>query len=378
MKVVIAPDSYKGCLSALEVAKAMERGVLSVFPSTEVRKIPIADGGEGTVAALVTATNGQLRQTEVTDPLGNKIIAHWGVLGDGRTAVIEMAAASGLPLVPKERRDPRFTTTFGTGELIQAALAEGLPKIIIGIGGSATNDGGTGMARALGVLFLDAAGHEVAAGGGSLAEICQIDTSALDHRLKNTEIVVACDVDNPLCGTRGASAVFGPQKGATPEMVQQLDAGLAKYASCARLATGRDVAEKAGAGAAGGLGAGLMFFTPAQLKPGVEIVLDAVGFSDIVRDADFVITGEGRTDFQTAFGKAPVGVAKVAKTHGVPVFCISGGLGEGADDVLAQGIDAVMSICDRPLSLEECMAAGAQLIEPAAARLSRIIMAVLK
>ena len=378
MKVVIAPDSYKGCLSALEVAKAMERGVLSVFPSAEVRKIPIADGGEGTVAALVTATNGQLRQTEVTDPLGNKIIAHWGVLGDGRTAVIEMAAASGLPLVPKEKRDPRVTTTYGTGELIEAALADGLAKIIIGIGGSATNDGGTGMARALGVRFLDAAGQEVAAGGGSLAEICQIDTTGLDPRLKNTEIVVACDVDNPLCGTRGASAVFGPQKGATPEMVQQLDAGLAKYASCARQATGRDVAEKAGAGAAGGLGAGLMFFTPAQLKPGVEIVLDAVGFSDIVRDADFVITGEGRTDFQTAFGKAPVGVAKVAKTHGAPVFCISGGLGEGADDVLAQGIDAVMSICDRPLSLEECMAAGAQLIEPAAARLSRIVMAVRK
>ena len=378
MKVVIAPDSYKGCLSALEVAKAMERGVLSVFPSAEVRKIPIADGGEGTVAALVTATNGQLRQTEVTDPLGNKIIAHWGVLGDGRTAVIEMAAASGLPLVPKEKRDPRVTTTYGTGELIKAALAEGLAKIIIGIGGSATNDGGTGMARALGVRFLDAAGQEVAAGGGSLAEICQIDATGLDPRLKNTEIVVACDVDNPLCGTRGASAVFGPQKGATPEMVQQLDAGLAKYASCARQATGRDVAEKAGAGAAGGLGAGLMFFTPAQLKPGVEIVLDAVGFSDIVRDADFVITGEGRTDFQTAFGKAPVGVAKVAKTHGAPVFCISGGLGEGADDVLAQGIDAVMSICDRPLSLEECMAAGAQLIEPAAARLCRIVMAVRK
>ena len=378
MKVVIAPDSYKGCLSALEVAKAMERGVLSVFPTAEVRKIPIADGGEGTVAALVTATDGQLRQAEVTDPLGNKISAHWGVLGDGRTAVIEMAAASGLPLVPKEKRDPRVTTTYGTGELIKAALAEGLAKIIIGIGGSATNDGGTGMARALGVRFLDAAGREVAAGGGSLAEICQIDTTGLDPRLKNTEIVVACDVDNPLCGTRGASAVFGPQKGATPEMVQQLDAGLAKYASCARQATGRDVAEKAGAGAAGGLGAGLMFFTPAQLKPGVEIVLDAVGFTDVVRDADFVITGEERTDFQTAFGKAPVGVAKVAKAHGVAVFCISGGLGDGADDVLAQGIDAVMRICDRPLSLEECMAAGAQLIEPAAARLSRIIMAVKK
>lgn len=378
MKIVIAPDSYKGCLSALEVAKAMERGVLSVIPSAEVRKIPIADGGEGTVVALVAATNGQLRQTAVTDPLGNKIIAHWGILGDGRTAVIEMAAASGLPLVPKEKRDPRVTTTFGTGELIKAALAEGLPKIIIGIGGSATNDGGTGMARALGARFLDAAGQEVAAGGGSLAEICQIDTVGLDSRLQETEIVVACDVDNPLCGSRGASAVFGPQKGATPEMVQQLDAGLAKYAICARQATGRDVAEKAGAGAAGGLGAGLMFFTSAELKPGVEIVLDAVGFADIVRDADFVITGEGRTDFQTAFGKAPVGVAKVAKAYNVPVFCISGGLGDGADDVLAQGIDAVMSICDRPLSLEECMAAGGQLIEPAAARLCRIIMAVKK
>ena len=186
MKVVIAPDSYKGCLSALEVAKAMERGVLSVFPTAEVRKIPIADGGEGTVAALVTATDGQLRQAEVTDPLGNKISAHWGVLGDGRTAVIEMAAASGLPLVPKEKRDPRVTTTYGTGELIKAALADGLAKIIIGIGGSATNDGGTGMARALGVRFLDAAGQEVAAGGGSLAEICQIDATGLDPRLKNT------------------------------------------------------------------------------------------------------------------------------------------------------------------------------------------------
>jgi len=378
LKVVIAPDSYKGCLSALEVAKAMERGVLSVFPQAEVRKIPIADGGEGTVEALVAATNGQLRQTEVSGPLGNRIMAQWGVLGDGVTAVIEMAAASGLPLVPKDKRDPRFTTTYGTGELIKAALDAGLRKIIIGIGGSATNDGGTGMARALGVRFLDGDGREVADGGGTLADICQIEAGAIDSRVMASEIIVACDVDNPLCGTRGASAVFGPQKGATPEMVQQLDAGLAKYASCAKLATGRDVAENAGAGAAGGLGAGLMFFTPAQLKPGVEIVLDAVGFSDIVRDADFVITGEGRTDFQTAFGKAPVGVAKVAKTHGAPVFCISGGLGEGADDVLAQGIDAVMSICDRPLSLEECMAAGGRLIEPAAARLCRIVKAVTK
>lgn len=378
MKIVIAPDSYKGSLSALEVAKAMERGVLSVFPQAEVRKIPIADGGEGTVEALVAATNGKLRRSEVSDPLGNRIMAQWGVLGDGVTAVIEMAAASGLPLVPKDKRDPRFTTTYGTGELIKAALDAGLRKIIIGIGGSATNDGGTGMARALGVRFLDGDGREVADGGGTLVDICHIETDGIDSRVMASEIIVACDVDNPLCGSRGASAVFGPQKGATPEMVKQLDVGLANYAACAVKATGRAVPEKAGAGAAGGLGAGLMFFTPAQLKPGVEIVLDAVGFSDIVSDADFVITGEGRTDFQTAFGKAPVGVAKHAKTHNVPVFCISGGLGEGADDVLEQGIDALLSICDRPLSLEECMAAGDSLVEPAAARLCRIVKAVTK
>ncbi len=378
LKVVIAPDSYKGSLSATEVAKAMERGVLQVFPAAEVRKIPIADGGEGTVEALVTATNGQFRLTEVSDPLGNRILAQWGILGDGLTAVLEMAAASGLPLVPKEKRDPRITTTYGTGELIKAALDAGLQKIIIGIGGSATNDGGVGMARALGVRFLNAAGAEIAPGGGTLSEVNRILAEGLDPRLANTEIVVACDVDNPLCGSRGASAVFGPQKGATPEMVRLLDEGLAIYAECAGRATGRKVAEKPGAGAAGGLGAGLMFFTPAQLKPGVEIVLEAVGFAELVRDADFVITGEGRTDFQKAFGKAPVGVAKVAKEYNLPVFCLSGGLGEGADNVLAHGIDVTLSICDRPLSLEECMSTAEALAEAATARLCRIIRAVRK
>jgi glycerate kinase len=378
LKIVIAPDSYKGSLSATEVATAMERGVLTVFPSAVVRKVPIADGGEGTVEALVTATNGQFRRTEVSDPLGNRIFAQWGILGDGVTAVIEMAAASGLPLVPKEKRDPRVTTTYGTGELIKAALDSGLRKIIIGIGGSATNDGGVGMACALGVKFLNEAGVEIPSGGGSLSEVKQILTQGLDPRLEATEIIVACDVDNPLCGARGASAVFGPQKGATPEMVRLLDDGLAIYAECAKRVTGRNVAEKPGAGAAGGLGAGLMFFTPAQLKPGVEIVLEAVCFSDLVRDADFVITGEGRTDFQTAFGKAPVGVAKVAKSYNLPVFCLSGGLGEGADNVLSQGIDVTLSICDRPLSLEECMSAADSLVEGAAVRLCRIIRAIWK
>lgn len=376
MRVLVAPDSYKGSVSALGVAQAMERGILQVFTNAEVRKIPIADGGEGTVEALVSATAGQLRKTTVSGPLGTPIAAQWGVLGDGKTAVIEMAAASGLPLLTKEQRDPLRASTYGTGELLRAALDAGLRKIIIGIGGSATNDGGSGLACALGVRFIDADGKQLPPGGAALANLRQIDLKGLDPRLLETEIIVACDVDNPLCGPRGASAVFGPQKGATPALVAQLDAALAHFSACAKQATGRDVAELPGAGAAGGLGAGMMYFTPAKLRPGVEIVLDAVGFAEIVKDAAFVITGEGRTDFQTAFGKAPVGVAKVAKQFKVPVFCLSGGLGEGADDVLAQGIDAVLSICDKPLTLEECMLGGEALIEAGSARLCRIIKAV--
>lgn len=375
MLIVVAPDSYKGSVSALGVAQAMARGILRVFPEAELRQVPIADGGEGTVAALVAATGGAIRHAAVTGPLGEKISAHWGILGDGRTAVIEMAAASGLPLVPAQQRDPRTTTSFGTGELIRAALDAGLRSIIIGIGGSATNDGGVGMAQALGARFFDAGGQSLPPGGAVLARLQRIDLNAIDARLGEAQITVACDVDNPLCGARGASAVFGPQKGATPEMVAELDAALAHFSDCAREATGRDVALLPGAGAAGGLGAGLMFFTAAKLRPGVEIVLEAVGFADLVKDAAFVVTGEGRTDFQTAFGKAPVGVAKLAKRFGVPVYCLSGGLGEGADDVLAQGIDAVISICDRPMALDECMKNGEKLIESGSTRLCRIIKA---
>lgn len=376
MRIVVAPDSYKGSVSALGVAQAMERGILHVFPEADVRKIPIADGGEGTVEALITATRGTLRQQEVTGPLGESVMAHWGVLGDGLTAVIEMAAASGLPLLTPEQRNPRLSTTYGTGELIRAALDAGLRRIIIGIGGSATNDGGAGMARALGARFTTDDGRELPDGGAALARLRHIDLAGLDPRLKETQITVACDVDNPLCGPRGASAVFGPQKGATPEVVAELDAALGHFASIAQEATGRAAAELSGAGAAGGLGAGLMFFTPAKLKPGVEIVLDAVDFAGVVKDAAFVMTGEGRTDFQTAFGKAPVGVARVAKQFNVPVFCVSGGLGDGAGDVLAQGVDAVMSICDRPLTLDACMSTGGILIESASERLCRIVKAV--
>lgn len=375
MRIVVAPDSYKGSVSALGVAQAMTRGILQVFPDAEVRQLPIADGGEGTVEALVSATGGQFRHSPVTGPLGEIISAQWGILGDGQTAVIEMAAASGLPLVPIGRRNPQITTTLGTGELICAALDAGLRRIIIGIGGSATNDAGMGMARALGVRFTDAEGNSLPEGGAALARLWRIDTTGLDPRLLETQITVACDVDNPLCGPRGASTIFGPQKGATPQMVAELDSALAHFAICAQEATGRQVAWQAGAGAAGGLGAGLLFFTSAKLKPGVDIVLDAVGFAGIVREASFVMTGEGRTDFQTAFGKAPVGVARVARQFGVPVFCLSGGLGKGANDVLAQGIDALMSICDRPMTLDECMSSGEALIESGAARLCQIIRA---
>jgi len=373
MRIVVAPDSYKGSVSAIGVADAIERGIHAVFPEAEVRKVPIADGGEGTVEALVSATRGRFFRTQVPGPLGEPVTATWGVLGDGVTAVIEMAAASGLPLVPRDRRDPRVTSTAGTGHLIKAALDAGLDKLVIGIGGSATNDGGTGMARALGVRFLDAEGRPLPEGGGALARLKTIDLSGLDPRLATASILVACDVDNPLCGPRGASAIYGPQKGASPEAVRELDHALGVLAQVAAAATGRDVALRPGAGAAGGLGAGLMWFTPALLRPGVEIVLEATGFEELVKGAALVITGEGRTDAQTAMGKAPVGVAAVARRHRVPVVCLSGGLIEGADDVLAHGIDAVASIVPAPMALEDCISQGAPLLEAAAARVCRLV-----
>lgn len=374
MRIIIAPDSYKGSLSALAVSEAMERGVLAVFPDAQITKVPIADGGEGTVEALVTATNGRIIRQEVVGPLGDTVEAFWGVLGDGETAAIEMAAASGLTLVPKDQRDPRITTTYGTGQLIKAALDQNIRKLVIGIGGSATNDGGAGMAQALGAKFLDASGNELKPGGAALSCLAAIDLSGLDPRLAECEIMVACDVDNPLCGSRGASAVYGPQKGATPDIVAELDAALKHYAAVAQKATGKEIAECAGAGAAGGLGAGLMLFTNAQLKPGVQIVLEATGFADLVKQADLVITGEGNTDFQTAYGKAPVGVAKIAGEHKVPVVCLSGGLGRGYEEVLKQGISGVMSAVPAPMTLEECVASAADILEAAAGRICRLLI----
>ena len=373
MRIVVAPDSFKGSLSAVDAAKAMEEGILSVFPAAEVKKVPIADGGEGTVEALVLATSGCILKNQVIGPLGDTVEACWGILGDGETAVIEMASASGLPLVPEGRRNPRITTTYGTGQLMKAAMDMGIRKLIIGIGGSATNDGGVGMACALGFKFFDADGCRLPAGGAALAHLARIDLGAADPRLAETTILVACDVNNPLCGPQGASAIYGPQKGATSEMIIELDAALKKYAEIAKLVTGRDVAERPGAGAAGGLGAGFMFFTDAILKPGVDIVLEAVSFADIVKQASFVITGEGRTDAQTAHGKAPMGVANIACRYHIPVFCLSGGLGNGCDALLNQGMSGLMSIVPQPMTLVECMTDAAELIRAAAARLCRFV-----
>lgn len=373
MRIVIAPDSFKGSISAVDVANAMERGVKTVFPDAEVFKVPIADGGEGTVRALVGATGGEIIEQKVMGPLGEVVTAFWGILGNRETAVIEMAAASGLPLVPVEKRNPLITTTYGTGELIKAVLDRGIRNLIIGIGGSATNDGGSGMAKALGVKFLGADGLEIPDGGGALSRLDKIDIKGIDPRLSELTIMVACDVDNPLCGERGASAVYGPQKGATSDMVKELDDALAVYAAAAKKVTGRDVANVSGAGAAGGLGAGLLFFSQARLRPGVEIVLETTGFVDLVENADLVITGEGRTDVQTSYGKAPVGVAKIAKHHNVPVVCISGGLAKGAEDVLNHGIDAVASIVPQPMTLEECIRGGAPMVEDATERVLRLI-----
>jgi glycerate kinase len=373
MRIVAAPDSFKGSVSALDAASAMEAGILRVFPRADVVKAPVADGGEGTVQALVAATRGRLRKSTVTGPLGRPLEAVWGILGDGATGVIEMAAASGLPLVAEQERNPCLTTTKGTGELVRAALDAGLERLVLGIGGSATNDGGAGFARALGARFLDDSGDEVPEGGAALARVRRIDLSGMDGRLNDLEILVACDVDNPLCGPRGASAVFGPQKGAGPEVVGLLDAALARYAGTAKAATGRDAADIPGAGAAGGLGAGLLFFTNARLRPGVEIVLEAMNFEELARSADIVFTGEGNTDFQTAYGKAPVGVASAAKRHGRPVVCVSGGLGKGWRDVLEKGIDVVVPCPPAPMSLQECMERGAGMISDAAERAARLV-----
>ncbi|HDQ13890.1 MAG TPA: glycerate kinase [Sediminispirochaeta sp.] len=372
MRILVAPDSFKGSNSSLQVAEAIERGIYRVFSDAEVEKVPVGDGGEGTVEALVAANEGDLISTEVSGPLGQKVQASYGMI-DTTTAVIEMAAASGLTLVPENNRDVKRASTYGTGELILHAIEEGVEEIILSIGGSATNDGGMGMAKALGYRFLDHQGNELADGGAALVDLERIDGSKLDPRVKKTKIRVACDVNNPLTGTRGASSVYGPQKGASPKEVDLLDTALTRLAEVVKADLGKDADTVPGAGAAGGLGYGLMVFCDAKLETGIDLVLDAVDFENRLEETDLVITGEGRIDGQTAYGKVPVGVAKRAKKSGIPVLAIVGDIGDGVEEVYERGIDAVMSTVNRAMSLEEAMRRSTELLEDAAERAMRIV-----
>jgi glycerate kinase len=374
VKIVIAPQGFKGNLTALEVARAIDEGIKRVVPSAMTTIKPMADGGEGTVQALVDATGGKIMTNEVTGPLGGRITAHWGILSDNITAVIEMAAASGLPLVPSEKRNPLVTTTYGTGELIRAALDRGCKKLIIGIGGSATNDGGAGLSQALGARLQNAKGEDVPFGGAALASLEHINVTKLDPRLTDFDVTLASDVNNPLCGPNGASAIYGPQKGATPEMVQQLDAALAHYADVIQKDLNVDFRDVPGAGAAGGLGMGLMVFLKAKLIPGIDVVIEATNLVADLKDADLVFTAEGRIDCQSAMGKVPTGVALKAKEFGSPVIALAGEVADDCRVVYEQGIDAVLSIAPGPISLSQSMAEAAKLVTDSAENAMRLFM----
>lgn len=373
MRIGIAPDSFKGSLTALEAASCMERGLRKALPRITVIKIPMADGGEGTVRAIAEATGGRLIKRPVNDPLGRRIRAIYGLTGDGTSSVIEMAAASGLALLSPAERNPMITSTFGTGELILAALRTGAQRILIGIGGSATNDGGTGMARALGVRFLDRQGREIRQGGGFLKSLHRIDMTGILPVTGRATFEVACDVDNPLVGPKGAARVYAPQKGASPRMVAELDSGLRHLAKVIRRDLNVDILNVPGAGAAGGLGAGLMAFLGAKLRPGVDIVMDAVRLSRKLKGCSLVITGEGRMDGQTIFGKAPAGVARIARKLGIPVIAICGSLGEGFNKVRSIGIKACFAALEQPLDEEELPELGPAMLERCAEEIGRLI-----
>ncbi|BAB04274.1 glycerate kinase [Halalkalibacterium halodurans] len=364
--IVIAPDSFKESMTALQAARAIEKGFRRVIPNANYRLIPMADGGEGTVQSIVDALQGERKVVKVEGPLGDTVEAEYGLSGDRKIAVIEMAQASGLHLVPKEKRNPLWTSTYGTGQLLIDALDEGVEQIILGIGGSATNDGGAGMAQAVGVRLLKENGEPIGKGGGKLKELARIDMSKVDPRIQQVKLQVACDVDNPLVGEKGAAVVYGPQKGATRATIRELDEQLLHFANIIEEELGKEVASIPGAGAAGGLGAGLIAFLDAKLIPGVELVLQATNFHELVKDADFVITGEGRIDQQTVYGKTPIGVAKAAKQYGVPVIAIAGSLGQGYEAVFEHGIDAAFSLVPRIMSLDEAMQQGDSLLEQAA------------
>ncbi len=372
MKIIIAPQSFKGSMQAHEAAEAMEKGVKACDSSIETVLLPIADGGAGTVRALVKATGGKLVSTNAHGPLGDKITAFWGILGDKSSAVIEVAAASGLDLIPNDKLNPMQASTYGTGELILAALESGCNKIIIGLGDSATVDGGAGIAQALGIKLLDENLQPIPSGGAGLSRLKHIDIAGRHPLVSKCQILCACDVTNPLYGPDGAAYVYGPQKGATPDMVKKLDAALRNFSDVITQDLGLNIANLPGAGAAGGLGAGLVAFLGAALQRGVDLICDSIGFDKYLEGSDLVITGEGQIDYQTAYGKTVVGIARRAKAAGKPVIAICGELGQGYNEVYKYGIDTVMSILPRCMNRIEAMREARELVQDATERIIRL------
>lgn len=371
--IVLAPDSFKESMTAKEVCVAMERGIKKVNSNIQCIHVPMADGGEGTMQSLVDATGGEVYSLEVVGPLGNKVKAEYGILGNGEIGVLEMASASGIHLVSLEERNPLITTTYGTGELIKACLDRGVKKLLIGIGGSATNDGGVGVIQALGGRLLDKEGNELGFGGGELEKLDRIDLTNFDRRLKDVVIEVACDVSNPLCGENGASYIFGLQKGASVEMIKILDNNLKHYAKVIKEQFGKDVLEIAGAGAAGGLGAGLMVFLNGNLKKGIEIVIEYSGLEKKVKNCDMVWTGEGSIDFQTQYGKTPLGVATVAKKYNKPVVALAGRVGDDIDILYEKGIDSIFGIMRGVTTIDEALKNGKENIERTSENIARLM-----
>ena len=374
MKIVIAPDSFKESLSAPEVALAIERGIKRALPQATVVRVPMADGGEGTVEAVLGATTSERRVNTVLDALGRPIEATWARLPED-TAVIEMACAAGLEHIKPAERDPMHATSYGVGELIRHALDSGAQHIVLGLGGSATNDAGAGMLEALGLRLLDQHDQPLIRGGLALAQLVTLDASALDPRLANIRVTIASDVNNPLCGTKGASAIFGPQKGATPDQVQVLDAALNHFADVCAQTLGRDMRHAPGSGAAGGLGFAAHAWLRTTFKPGAEVVANIGGLAHAVQGADLVITGEGRMDAQTLLGKTPMGVAQIAKQAGVPVIAIAGSLGDGYQALYEAGIQAAFSLAPGPCTLADACQQAATLLEDRAQDIMRVWLA---
>lgn len=373
LTIVLAPDSFKESMTAKEVCESMEAGIKKINKDITCIHVPMADGGEGTMQSLVDATCGKIYSLNVVGPLGDEIEAEYGILGDGEIGILEMASASGIHLVPKEKRNPLITTSYGTGQLIKACLDKGVKKLLIGIGGSATNDGGAGVVQALGGKLLDKDGNELEFGGGELKKLHKIDLTNFDNRLKDVKIEVACDVNNPLCGEKGASNVFGPQKGATPEIIDLLDDSLNHYASVIKEQIGKDVLNVPGAGAAGGLGAGLMAFLNGELKKGIEMVIEYSKLEEKVKDADMVWTGEGSIDFQTQYGKTPIGVAKIAKKYNKPVIALAGRVGDNIDVLYENGIDSIFGIIRELTDLDKALLNGKKNIQKTSEDIVRLI-----